>query len=86
MGRIVLDTDPIYQLHDIVIFKINNMLHIGYVEAHYTVDENHFFNIRTAPDGIAVPYNGMDVSEVDIIGRVENSILKEKCTKQLTEI
>lgn len=86
MGRIILDTDPIYQLHDIVIFKINNMLHIGYIEACYAIDGNYFFTMRTAPDEIAVPYNCMDIPDGDIIGIIDDSALKEKCTKQIIEI
>lgn len=77
MGKIIKEYVTQYEVGDIVIFYKDD-LHVGIIEGYYVEDNIFWFNIRVSPTLVYTYTNHGDISENDIIGKVESD-LKKKC-------
>ena len=84
MAKVIREYETQYEVGNVVIFKKNNVLHVGIIEGYYVEDNTFWFNIRITPDFVYTYTNGGDIGEWDIIGIIHDS-LKEKCFKCITE-
>ena len=81
MGKIVHEYETEYEVGDLVIFKKNG-LEIGVIEGYYVDDGYFWFNIRVSPSTVYTYTNQGDISEGDILGKL-NGELGNECRKYI---
>lgn len=84
MGKLIYEFETDYNVGDVVIFKKDDMLHVGIVEGYYVDGGSFWFNIRIAPNFVYTYSNGGDIAEWDIIGALDSD-LRQECFKEITE-
>ena len=85
MGKVVIEFETNYNVGDVVIFKKNNSLMVGIIEGYYVDDNIIWFNIRVSPSYVYTYYNGGDIAEFDIIGKISDD-LKEECIREINDM
>ena len=87
MGKIIKEYETEYEVGDIVIFRVGTCLLVGIIEGYYVdhmAGESLWFNIRTSPDFVYTYSNHGDISEWDIIGKIDGKLL-ETCKELITK-
>ena len=79
MGKIIKEYETEYELGDLVIFRKKG-LEIGVIEGYYIDDECFWFNIRVSPSMVYTYTQQGDISEEDILGKLDGE-LGNKCRR-----
>lgn len=78
MGKITITYNSKYDVGDIVIFKKDKMLLVGIIDGYYVEDSLIWYNIRINNNRVFTYSNGGDISEEDIVYKINAKILKDE--------
>lgn len=85
MGRITIEYESKYEVGDVCIFKKDDRLFLGIIEGYYVdhnCDNSFWYDIRVNNSMVYTYTNRGDISEWDIIGKLDGE-LKDECFKLL---
>lgn len=78
MGKITITYNSKYDVGDIVVFKKDRMLLVGIIDGYYVEDNLIWYNIRINNNRVFTYSNGGDISEEDIVYKINAKTLKDE--------